>query len=258
MRLDKFLAESSVGAKKIVRGYVKDGKVTVNQQVVFNPAEEIRETTDVIRCFDKDIVHTGKFYYMFHKPAGCVTARKDADCKTVLDYFGSDIPCGIFPIGRLDKDTEGLLLLTNDGDFSHSLMHPDKHVEKTYLFWAYGSLDDTAKNNLRTGIMLGEEDGLAKAVDVEVEEEGNYQELRDKMKLYNVKDIRNNPVQQQVVSGYITITEGRKHQVKRMLKAVGCYVVYLRRVSIGGLKLDETLNQGQYRELSQEEIRALL
>ncbi|MDF2487135.1 MAG: pseudouridine synthase [Herbinix sp.] len=226
-------------------------------KVILNPAEEIMEASDVIQCFGKEIVHAGKFYYMFHKPAGCVTAKKDAVCKTVLDYFAPDIPSSIFPVGRLDKDTEGLLLLTNDGDFSHSLMYPDKHVDKTYFFWAFGSLDAEDKNCLRAGIALGDEEGLAKAAYIEVEEEGNYEELSGKMNLVKVNEISNNP-NQQVVSGYITITEGRKHQVKRMLKAVGCYVVYLRRVSIGGLKLDEALNQGQYRELTEEEIRVLL
>lgn len=255
MRLDKFLAEASVGSKKVVRNFVKDGKVTVNNQVIVEPAANIEENTDVIRHLDKEIVHTGKRYYMFHKPGGCITAKKDLHCKTVMDYFGDANINGLFPIGRLDKDTEGLLLLTNDGDFSHRLMYPDKHVEKTYFFWAFGSLDFQSKEHLKMGIMIGEGEALAKAISIEVEEEGLYSELQFKIKQESIKDIRINPYHQPVVSGYITISEGRKHQVKRMLKAVGCYVVYLKRISIGGLKLDESLKKGQYRELTENEMR---
>lgn len=257
MRLDKFLAEASVGTRKIVRNYVKEGKVTVNYQEIVDPAAEIKENMDVIRFLNKEVVHTGKIYYMFNKPGGCITARKDITCKTVLDYFDGDNKNGLFPVGRLDKDTEGLLLLTNDGEFNHRIMYPDKHVEKTYFFWAFGTLDCVDKEQLKMGILIGEEESLAKAVKINVEEEGLYQELQDKMNLNNIQNIRKNPYHQPVVSGYITITEGRKHQVKRMLKAVGCYIVYLKRVSIGVVVLDETLKKGQYRELTEKEIRTL-
>ncbi len=257
MRLDKFLAEASVGTRKIIRDYVKKGKVTVNNLEVKEPASEVDETKDVIKYLGIEIVHTGKKYYMFNKPGGCITARKDANNNTVLDYFDVNIAKGLFPVGRLDKDTEGLLLLTNDGEFSHRLMHPNKHVEKTYFFWAFGSLDSRAKELLQIGINIGENETLARAIKIEVEEEGNYQDLKDKMDQEKVKDIRKNPSEQPVVSGYITISEGRKHQVKRMLKAAGCYVVYLKRISIGGLMLDESLKEGQYRELTEDEIKKL-
>lgn len=257
MRLDKFLAEASVGTKKIVRNYVREGKVTVNHQVIVDPVIVIEENTDVIRYLGKEVIHTGMIYFMFHKPGGCITARKDANCKTVLDYFEIDNINGLFPVGRLDKDTEGLLLLTNDGEFNHRLMHPGKHVEKTYFFWAFGSLDFEDRERLITGISIGEDEALAKATYIDVEEEGLYQELKDKMNVENIKNIKINPRQQYVVSGHLTISEGRKHQVKRMLKAVGCYVVYLKRVSIGGLRLDETLPLGHYRELTQQEVRIL-
>lgn len=257
MRLDKFLAESSIGTRKMVRDYVKEGKVTVNDLEIKEPASDIDEHKDVIRYLDKEIIYTGKKYYMFHKPRGCITARKDAISKTVLDYFEANLANGLFPVGRLDKDTEGLLLLTNDGEFAHSLMYPGRHVEKTYLFLAYGSLDSGAKELLEKGVSIGEKEALARAIKVEIEAEGEYQALKKRMENDKVKDIRKNPDQQQVVSGYLTISEGRKHQVKRMLKAVGCYVVYLKRVSIGGLMLDESLKEGQYRELTEEEITKL-
>ena len=262
MRLDKFLALASVGTRKIVRNYVLEGKVTVNNQKIEIPAAEIDENADDIRYLGKKVVQIGKMYYMFHKPAGCITARKDVNSKTVLDYFDVDNMDGLFPVGRLDKDTEGLLLLTNDGEFNHRLMFPDKHVEKKYFFWAFGSLDVEAQNHLKMGINIGEDEALAKAIKIEVIEEGLYQELKDKMNIneiniHKVKDIRRDSYPQLVVSGYLTISEGRKHQIKRMLKAAGCYVIYLKRVSIGELILDESLEKGHYRELTEQEINKL-
>lgn len=257
MRLDKFLAEASIGTRKVVRNYVKESKVTVNNQDIVDPAIEIDENTDVIRYLDKEVIHTGKVYYMFHKPSGCVTARKDAKEKTVLDYFDANDGNGLFLVGRLDKDTEGLILLTNDGEFNHRLMHPDKHVGKTYFFWAFGSLNHKSMERLITGIMFGNDEPLAKAVKIQVEEEGTYQEYQDKMNIENILTIKKKNNHQLVVSGYITISEGRKHQVKRMLKAVGCYIVYLKRVSIGGLILDENLKKGQYRALTENELKIL-
>lgn len=257
MRLDKYLAEASLGKRKVVRDYVKEGKVTVNELVITEPATEIDEKKDTIKYLDHVIVHTGKRYYMFNKPGGCVTATKDADNITVFDFIDANIAEGLFPVGRLDKDTEGLLLLTNDGEFSHRLMNPKQHVEKTYFFWAFGSLDYEAGELLLNGISIGTNEAVAKAIRIEVEEAGEYQILKNKMDPDKVKDIQINPKEQQVVSGYLTITEGRRHQVKRMLKAVGCYVVYLKRVSIGGLILDALLPEGQYRELTKEEIEKL-
>ncbi len=257
MRLDKFLAEASIGTKKVTRNYVKEGKVTVNNRIILNPAVEIEENLDVIRYLGQEVTHTGNIYYMFHKPAGCITARQDNCCKTVLDYFDVEIRNRLFPVGRLDKDTEGLLLLTNDGEFNHNLMHPDKHVEKTYFFWAFGSLDINDIKRLKAGINIGEGETLAIATKLEVTVEGLYQELKDKMNAVTIKDVNKNPNTQRVVSGYITIAEGRKHQIKRMLKAVGCYVAYLKRVSIGALMLDNSLKPGQYRELTEKEISIL-
>lgn len=257
MRLDRFLAQASVGAKKSVRLSVLEGKVTVNNQRVDNPALEIDEKTDVISFLGVEVTYPGRFYYMFHKPEGCITATKDSSSKTVMDYFAAEGKKGLFPVGRLDKDTVGLLLVTNDGEFGHMLMFPEKLVEKTYFFWAFGSLDDIAKEQLLSGVTIGEGEPIAKATRIEVKEEGTYQELIDRSEQIALKEIRIDAARQRVIAGYISITEGRKHQVKRMLKAVGCYVAYLKRVSIGELRLDETLQKGRYRELTVEEIRSL-
>ncbi len=257
MRLDKFLAESSVGRRKIVRTYIKEGMVKVNRQVITEPAVEINESSDVIEYLGKVVAYAGKVYYMFNKPAGYITARTDIVNKTVFDFFDDFKMNGIFHVGRLDKDTEGLLLLTNDGEFEHKLMCPQKHVEKTYFFWALGSLDKEDRKKLEQGIYIGKDEILTKPAKIKVHKYGMYKEFKNEMPIENLKNIDSNYYNQPVVSGYLTITEGRKHQVKRMLKAVGCYVVYLKRVSIGGLMLDESLEKGQHRFLTEVEFQKL-
>ncbi|WP_070000305.1 pseudouridine synthase [Cellulosilyticum sp. I15G10I2] len=258
MRLDKFLAEASVGTRKTVRTYVKEGKVIVNDQVIVEPAVQIDPIADVVKYLSKEVIHTGKLYYMFHKPAGCITARKDAKSKTVLDYFENVNINGLFPVGRLDKDTEGLLFLTNDGDFNHQLMCPEKHVEKKYFFWAFGALHSEDKKRLETGICIGEDETLTKPAKIEVLKEGMYHELKNEMDIGKFINKKKNLYEQSVISGYLTISEGRKHQVKRMLKAVGCYVVYLKRISIGGIMLDKSLEKGEYRVVTEQEIQKLI
>lgn len=257
MRLDKFLAESSIGRRKEVRAYIKEGMVKVNGDVITEPAIEINENSDVIEYLGTVVNYTGKVYYMFNKPAGYITARKDTVNKTVFDFFDDVNMKGVFHVGRLDKDTEGLLLFTNDGKFEHQLMHPKKHVEKTYFFWALGHLEDEEQKRLEQGIYIGKGEILTKPAKIEVQKCGMYREFKHEMAIENLNNIDSNHYNQPVVSGYLTISEGRKHQVKRMLKAVGCYVVYLKRVSIGGLILDESLKKGQYRSLTDVEMQKL-
>ncbi|MBE6067508.1 MAG: rRNA pseudouridine synthase [Clostridium lundense] len=258
MRLDKFLAESSVGRRKEVRTYVKEGMVKVNGEVITEPAMEINESFDVIEYLGKVVHYTGKVYYMFNKPAGCITARKDTVNKTVFDYFDDAHMNGVFHVGRLDKDTEGLLLFTNDGEFEHKLMHPQKHVEKTYFFWALGTLEEEDIKKLKQGVYIGKGEILTKPAKIEVDKCGMYKEFSHEMPIDNLDNIDSTHYNQPMVSGYLTISEGRKHQVKRMLKAVGCYVVYLKRTSIGGLTLDESLKKGQYRSLTEKEVKKLM
>ena len=258
MRLDKFLAESSIGTRKNVRIYIKDGAVKVNGKVITEPSIEIKEDTDIIEYLDKLVTYRGKVYYMFHKPGGCITARKDETNKTVFDFFNEVNMNGIFHVGRLDKDTEGLLLFTNDGEFNHQLMCPEKHVEKKYFFIALGSLDKEDIKKIENGISIGKEEEITKPAKIEVIKSGMYEDLEEEFDIRKFYNINSNFYEQPVVSGYLTISEGRKHQVKRMLKAAGCYVIYLKRISIGELDLDNSLKKGQYRILSEDEIQKLL
>lgn len=258
MRLDKFLSESSTEGRKSIRTDIKEGRVKVNGEVITEPAIEIKEDSDVIEYSGKVVDYTGKVYYMFNKPAGYITARKDKVNKTVFDFFHDANMNGVFHVGRLDKDTEGLLLLTNDGEFEHKLMYPEKHVEKTYFFWALGSLDEEDRKELEQGVYISKGEILTKPAKIKIDKSGMYKELNYKMPIENLYNIDSGQYNQPVVSGYLTISEGRKHQVKRMLKAVGCYVVYLKRISIGGLMLDESLEKGQYRSLTELEVQKLL
>ncbi|WP_455714687.1 pseudouridine synthase [Anaerosporobacter sp.] len=256
MRLDKYLAESYVGTRKEVRKLIIDGVVTVNGEVENDPAIEIKENVDLITCMDEVIVYPGRRYIMFHKPAGCITAKSDEKHKTVMDYFSIEDRKGLFPVGRLDKDTEGLLLLTNDGEFDNRLMHPTHHVSKRYFFWVLGSITEDKIAQLEKGISIGEDDAITSPAKIEIVQTGKYEALEDQIPpyTYDSSNMKDNKYIQMVTSGYITITEGKKHQVKRMLKAVGCYVIYLKRFQIGELELDMKLKPGEYRELTKEEI----
>lgn len=255
MRLDKFLAQSQIGTRKIVRQHVMDGMVKVNGQIVYEPASDINEKADIIEYADNVIELKEKVYYMFNKPAGCITARKDEREKTVFDYFDDLNMEGIFHIGRLDKDTEGLLLFTNDGDFNNKLMSPKYHVDKKYFFIALGSISEYDKKTLENGVYIGKDEEITKPARLENVKRGLYNELEEELNLRKYYDINSDFHSQQIVYGYLTISEGRKHQVKRMLKSAGCYVIYLKRISIGALELDDSLAMGEYRELSDEEIK---
>lgn len=257
MRLDKYLAEGCLGQRKAVRKLIEEGNIYVNDEVVLDATFEVDEETDRIVYQGEIIPHPGKRYIMFHKPRGCITARKDEQHKTVLDYFEESERALLFPVGRLDKDTEGLLLLTNDGEFDYQLMNPIHEKEKTYYFWALGTIDEESKRTIEEGCCIYEDNRCTKPAKLELDKVGFYDEYAE---LIDGKPVirKENEYRKPVVSGYLTITEGKKHQVKRMLRAVGCYVIYLKRISIGALKLDERLAPGEYRNLTSEEIKFAL
>lgn len=190
-------------------------------------------------------------YYMFNKPMGCVTARSDAVHRTVMDYFPSQLAEKLHPVGRLDKDTCGLLILTDDGMLDISIMQPSKHISKTYFFYAIGSMDDEKTALLENGVpLVGFTTGRAKFRLIKRFRIGELEEfLPEKRRMRYMK----NP-DGPAFAAELTISEGKKHEVKRMLEAVGCRIFYLRRESIGKLKLDPRLEQGQFRPLTDEEV----
>ena len=234
MRLDKFLTETGVGTRSQVKGYIKKGQVTVNGNLAKDGSVHIDENKDTVCFQNKPLSYVKERYYMLHKPMGVVCATKDNVNKTVLELFDKELQKGLIIVGRLDKDTEGLLFLTTDGEFSHKLMSPKKHVEKTYYFEADGVLMEDDIKKLENGVEIGDDEPITLPAKV------SHVQLMDKK-----------------VSGRLTITEGRYHQVKRMLQAVGCKVTYLKRFSIGKILLDDSLLPGEYRELSHAELEAL-
>lgn len=192
-------------------------------------------------------------YYMFNKPGGCITARRDEVHKTVFDYL-TELDCeGLFPVGRLDKDTEGLLLITDDGHWNEDLMQPGRHVPKKYFFCATNTLSDEAVRRIESGVEILEGAPKTSPAKLEIIEEGMFWDLQGKEEYdipRNLLQSRYNPL---VTFGFLTISEGKKHQVKRMLRSEGCRVLFLRRIQIGNLILDGNLPKGQYRELTEEE-----
>lgn len=239
MRLDKFLTDNNIGTRSQVKGYIKNGRVCVNDEKITLPEHKIEENIDIVMVDGKQTAYEKYVYYMLHKPAGVVSATNDNTCNTVIDLLSKEGRDDLFPIGRLDKDTEGLLLITNDGQLSHQLLSPKKHVEKTYYAKINGFITEKHIEQFAKGLDIGENKLTLPANLVIVDREICETSLESTSEVT------------------VTITEGKFHQIKRMFHAIGKEVVYLKRISIGGLALDESLQKGAYRCLTAEEIALL-
>ena len=229
IRLDKFLCEAGAGSRSEVKLLIKKGRVTINGTVAKAPETKVDEKNDQVALDAQPLSYEKFVYYMLHTPAGVVTATRDNHEKTVMELLKDAPGKDLFPAGRLDKDTEGLLLITNDGALSHRLLSPAKHVDKTYLVRTKAPVTDEMRRRLEEGVDIGDEKPTLPAK-TELTEDGGL---------------------------LLTVTEGRFHQVKRMLSAVGNEVVYLKRLSMGPLVLDGALSKGEYRALTPEEKAAL-
>lgn len=235
MRLDKFLANSGIGTRKEVKELLKKRLIKVNDEIVKDGKVHVNENEDTVKYKDEIISYKKFVYIMLNKPNGVISATEDKVHKTVIDLLGDEYRTfEVFPVGRLDIDTEGLLLLTNDGLLSHNLLSPNKHVDKKYYVELEKLLTEMDIAKLEKGVEL--KDFTTKDAKVEIIENG---EESDKIRVY------------------ITISEGKFHQVKRMFKAVGNEVKYLKRVKMGTLSLDENLKLGEYRELTEDELTKL-
>ena len=232
IRLDKYLADMTVGTRTEVKKLIRQGKVAVDGLIVKNPDIKVDTDTQNVTCNGIAVMYETYEYYMLNKPAGVISATSDKTEKTVLDLIDSKKRKDLFPVGRLDKDTEGLLLITNDGELAHRLLSPKKHVDKLY----YAKVE---------GIVGMEDiDAFAKGLDIG---EGEY-----------TKPAKLIVLKSDVISEIeLTIQEGKFHQVKRMFEAVGKKVIYLKRLGMGTLKLDEGLALGEYRPLTQKELEDL-
>ncbi|CDA69499.1 MAG: 16S rRNA pseudouridine(516) synthase [Clostridium sp.] len=226
MRLDKFLCDTAGLTRTEAKNAVKKGQIAVNGQVQKAADFKVKETTDTVTFQGKPLSYAAFHYYMLHKPAGVITATEDKKESTVMDILREEKVKNLFPVGRLDKDTEGLLLVTDDGELAHNLLSPKKHVDKEYLVKVRDSISEEDCRKLSEGVDIGDEKPTAPA----------------KVERVAEKEI------------LLTIREGRFHQVKRMLQAVGNEVLYLKRLSMGSLRLPEDLEKGAYRPLSEEEL----
>ena len=194
---------------------------------------------------------------MLHKPRGLITANTDERHPTVMDLFPEDMRTTHFAVGRLDKDTEGLLLITDDGALTHKLLSPESKVSKTYFFWAEGTLDAGKLGELSDGVKIfrNREDKTAPAK-IEILEHRTVGDIREPID-YDLSRVGTRRLLRPAVSGLITITEGKKHQVKRMVRYAGAKVIYLKRLSMATLTLDPTLPKGSYRPITDGEISSL-
>ena len=229
MRIDKLLANSGIGTRKEVKELLKKKRISVNGEIITEAKMHIDEDNDIV-AFDGERIEYKEFLYiMLNKPQDVISATDDERHRTVLDLLEESLTkVGLFPVGRLDKDTEGLLVLTNDGKMAHELLSPKKHVPKRYYVELKKPLSEEEARILENGVEL--ETFTTKPAKIEFITE-------DKV--------------------YIIISEGKYHQVKRMFKCVGNRVLYLKRVSMGNLELDESLELGEYRELTPDELELL-
>lgn len=233
MRLDKFLAQNGFGTRSEVKKLFKAGQVLVNGVPEKKSERKIDPDADMIVCCGKTIQWKQFVCLMFHKPAGCITATEDKNQKTVMDYISHDRKAELFPVGRLDIDTEGLLFMMNDGDLAHRMLSPRHHVEKTYFVRTDGEVTMEDAEAFEKGVDIGEKNVTMPA---------------------KLKILQSGPISE----SELTICEGKFHQVKRMFSVRGKEVVYLKRISMAGLDLDPSLAPGEWRELNAEETERLL
>ena|SRR5690625_2491431 len=233
MRLDKALANQGFGSRKVVKKFIRKGLVAVNEETVKDGSMKVNPEIDQITVNGQLLKYRKYIYLMLNKPIGVVSATRDPVEKVVIDLLDPEYQkFSLFPAGRLDKDTEGLILLTNDGDLSHRLLSPKNEVEKVYEAKIRGQVTEDDVEQFQNGIEL--KDGyVTKSANLEILNSSH---------LSHVK---------------ITIKEGKYHQIRRMFAALGKKVVELKRLQLGPLKLDSLLKQGEYRELTENEIMQL-
>lgn len=229
IRLDKFLCDLGFGTRSQIKAEIKKGAVCIDDIPVRQPDFKFDETKAKVTYHGASCTYQKYGYFMLNKPAGVVSATRDRLSETVLGLLGNTGFKDLFPVGRLDKDTEGLLLITNDGALAHELLSPKKHVDKTYLVRTLKALSEQGRTLLEQGVDIGEDKPTLPA----------------KVKILSDREC------------LLTIHEGKFHQVKRMLEAVDNRVEYLKRISMGSLTLDETLAPGEFRPLTETEIKNL-
>lgn len=230
IRLDKYLADMGCGTRQEVKKFIRSGQVSVDGIVVKKPETKVEQTVQEVFLNGEKVGYESFEYYMLNKPAGVISATEDQSCQTVVDLIKDKKRKDLFPVGRLDKDTEGLLLITNDGALAHRLLSPKKHVDKCYFARICGKVTEEDVRSFEKGVNIGSQE------QPEITMPGKLEIITSD----DISKIR------------LTIQEGKFHQVKRMFQAVGKEVIYLKRLRMGTLILDENLGIGEYRPLTKE------
>lgn len=235
IRLDKYLADMGCGTRQEVKKFIRSGQVSVDGIVVKKPETKVEQTVQEVFLNGEKVGYESFEYYMLNKPAGVISATEDQSCQTVVDLIKDKKRKDLFPVGRLDKDTEGLLLITNDGALAHRLLSPKKHVDKCYFARICGKVTEEDVRSFEKGVNIGSQE------QPEITMPGKLEIITSD----DISKIR------------LTIQKGKFHQVKRMFQAVGKEVIYLKRLRMGTLILDENLGIGEYRPLTKEELEKL-
>lgn len=235
IRLDKYLADMGKGTRSQIKEMARKGRIAVDGIPVKKTDGKIDPGQHAVSVDGRLVTYVEYEYYMLNKPQGVVSATADPLHETVISLIGGRKRDDLFPVGRLDIDTEGLLLITNDGDLAHRLLAPKKHVDKIYFARIDGKIPEDAADRIKEGLVLSDGTPTLPAR-LEVIKQGKNEEPSEIL---------------------LTIREGKFHQVKRMFDTLGCSVVYLKRLSMGSLALDEALKPGEYRPLSETEIKKL-
>lgn len=236
MRIDKFLSNTGYGTRNEVKKLIKDKKVYINNKLVLKTSQNINENIDKVEV-DGILAKYKKYVYlMLNKPGDCISATISYKEKTVIDYVPYEYShYELFPMGRLDKDTQGLLILTNDGKLSHEVLSPKHHVPKKYYAKIQGIVTNEDIEKFKNGLDIGEKKLTKEAF----------------LEILNINEKENTSEIE------VTITEGKYHQVKRMFEAINCKVTFLKRIQMGQLMLDESLKLGEIRELEEFEVELL-
>ena len=232
IRLDKYLADMGLGTRSQIKKEIRSGQVVVNGISICRPEVKIDTGQDKVIFHGEPVTYEEYEYFMLNKPAGVISAASDRQETTVIDLIRDRKRDDLFPVGRLDKDTEGLLIITNNGELAHRLLSPKKHVDKVYFARINGRVTQSDVDIFFRGVDIGDEKPTLPA-DLVICTSDEVSEIR------------------------LTIREGRFHQVKRMFQAVGKEVVYLKRLRMGCITLDESLKPGEYRRLTEEEVERL-
>ena len=232
IRLDKYLSDMGMGTRSRIKKEIRSGQVIVNGKPICRPELKINTDQDEVLFQGEPVTYEEYEYYMLNKPAGVISAASDRQETTVVDLIKDRKRDDLFPVGRLDKDTEGLLIITNNGELAHRLLSPKKHVDKVYFARVKGLVTEEDIQSFTQGLDIGDEKPTLPA-ELVICSPGGISEI------------------------CLTIREGRFHQVKRMFQAVGKEVIYLKRLRMGCITLDEALKPGEYRRLTEEEVKRL-